>query len=82
MSEPGSGTALPLWVRKTPEFELKLSPAGLALGRLGNSGDAFGPHLHYQLQSGPQLFHDQGLPFKFQNIDVPQLSRGRVFEAK
>jgi murein DD-endopeptidase MepM/ murein hydrolase activator NlpD len=55
--------------------------AGQVLGGLGNSGDAFGPHLHYQLQSGPQLFHDQGLPFKFQNIDVP-LSRGRQFETK
>jgi murein DD-endopeptidase MepM/ murein hydrolase activator NlpD len=56
--------------------------AGQVLGRLGNSGDAFGPHLHYQLQSGPQLFHDQGLPFRFQNIDVPQLSRGTDFDAK
>ena len=56
--------------------------AGQVLGSLGNSGDAFGPHLHYQLQSGPQLFHDQGLPFRFQNIDVPQLSRGRFFDAK
>ncbi|HEU4880225.1 MAG TPA: M23 family metallopeptidase, partial [Gemmatimonadaceae bacterium] len=56
--------------------------AGQVLGKLGNSGDSFGPHLHYQLQSGPQLFHDQGLPFRFQNIDVPQLSRGRYFDAK
>jgi Peptidase family M23 len=56
--------------------------AGQLLGRLGNSGDAFGPHLHYHLQSGSQRFHDQGLPFGFQNIDVPQLSRGREFEAK
>ena len=56
--------------------------AGQVLGRLGNSGDAFGPHVHYQLQSGPQLFHDQGLPFRFQNIDVPQLSRGTYFDAK
>jgi len=56
--------------------------AGQVIGRLGNSGNSFGPHVHYQLQSGPQLFHDQGLPFRFQNIDVPQLSRGRQFEAK
>ena len=56
--------------------------AGQAIGKLGNSGDSFGPHLHYQLQSSPQLFHGQSLPFKFQNIDVPQLSRGRIFRRK
>jgi hypothetical protein len=56
--------------------------AGQAIGRLGNSGDSFGPHLHYQLQSSPQLFHGQSLPFRFQNIDIPQLSRGEYFDAK
>ena len=56
--------------------------AGQVIGRLGNSGDSFGPHLHYQLQSGPQLFHGQSLPFRFQNIDDPQLSRGTSFDAK
>jgi len=54
--------------------------AGQVIGKLGSSGNSFGPHLHYQLQSGPQLFHDQGLPFRFKNIDVTPLSRGRQFE--
>jgi murein DD-endopeptidase MepM/ murein hydrolase activator NlpD len=54
--------------------------AGQVVGRLGNSGDSGGPHLHYQLQSGPGLWQYQSLPFKFQNTD--QLSRGRFVNAK
>ena len=45
------------------------------------SKGAYSAHLHYQLQSGPRLFQDQGLPFKFQDIDGP-LYRGKQFEAK
>jgi hypothetical protein len=56
--------------------------AGQVIGKLGNSGDSFGPHLHYQLQSAPQLFHGQSLPFRFHNIDELQLSRGTQFDAK
>ncbi len=55
---------------------------GQVIGKLGNSGDAFGPHLHYQLQSGPQLWQYQSLPVRFQNMDVPTLSRGHYFVAK
>ena len=53
---------------------------GQVVGKLGNSGGAFGPHLHYQLQSGPQPGRDQTLPFKFQNVNG--LFRGRQFDAK
>ena len=52
------------------------------VGKLGSSGDSFGPHLHYQLQSGPQLWEYQSLPVKFQNMDVPTLFRGHYFVAK
>ncbi|MFN2602091.1 MAG: M23 family metallopeptidase [Gemmatimonadaceae bacterium] len=54
---------------------------GQVIGKLGNSGDSFGPHLHYQLQSGPRLWQYQSLPVKFQNLDGP-LSRGRYFVVK
>jgi peptidase M23-like protein len=54
---------------------------GQVIGRLGNSGDAFGPHVHYELQSGPRLWQYQSLPFRFQNIDAP-LHRGEYFVAK
>ncbi len=56
--------------------------AGQVIGKLGNSGDSFGPHLHYQLQSDPRLFHGQSLPFRFQNTDDAQLARGTHFETK
>jgi hypothetical protein len=54
---------------------------GQVIGRLGNSGDAFGPHLHYQLQSGPRLWEYQSMPVKFQNFDAP-LARGSYFDVK
>ena len=54
---------------------------GQVIGRLGSSGSAGGPHLHYQLQSGPRLWQYPSLPFRFQNIDAP-LHRGEFFVAK
>jgi len=38
--------------------------AGQVLGLVGNSGDSFWPHLHYQLQSGPG-FDEESLPAVF-----------------
>jgi hypothetical protein len=51
---------------------------GTLLGRVGNSGNSPGPHLHFHLMEGPNPFIDQGLPLKFshftaggQFFDVP-----------
>jgi hypothetical protein len=54
---------------------------GQVIGKLGNSGSSTGPHVHYELQSGPQPWQYQSLPFRFQNIDAP-LHRGEYFVAK
>jgi len=41
---------------------------GDVLGRLGNVGFSFSPHLHFHLMNAPELFEAQGLPCHFTNI--------------
>lgn len=55
---------------------------GQPLGKLGSSGDTQTPHLHYQLQSGPDIQWSDGLPCRFTNIDQAFLVRGTYFDAK
>lgn len=38
---------------------------GTLLGHVGNSGNSPGPHLHFHLMEGPNLFIDRGLPARF-----------------
>lgn len=54
---------------------------GDALGKLGASGDVSGPHVHYQLQSGPDWQYADALPCTFANVHQPALVRGTYFEA-
>jgi len=49
---------------------------GALLGRVGNSGHSPGPHLHFHLMQGPNLFIDQGLPAKFSHFSAG----GQYFE--
>jgi murein DD-endopeptidase MepM/ murein hydrolase activator NlpD len=53
---------------------------GQVIGLMGNSGDTSGPHVHYQLQNGPDWERSDALPFKFSNVE--QLSPGSYFNAK
>lgn len=54
---------------------------GQELGKLGSSGDSVTPHVHYQLQSGPDIEWSDGLPCKFANIG-DMLVRGTFFHAR
>lgn len=53
---------------------------GQLLGLLGNSGDSTGPHVHYQLQNGPDWERSDALPAKFANAG--STDRGAYFRAK
>ena len=55
---------------------------GQVIGKLGHSGDTDTPHVHYQLQSGPDFQYADALPCHFDNIDQKILDRGSYFEAK
>lgn len=52
---------------------------GQVIGLMGNSGDTTGPHVHYQLQNGPDWERSDGLPVTFTNVN--SVSRGSYFEA-
>ncbi|HCO56091.1 MAG TPA: hypothetical protein DIT93_13900 [Pelagibacterium sp.] len=44
--------------------------AGDVLGLCGNSGNTSEPHLHFHLQTTPDLSEGEGLPAQFQNIEI------------
>ena len=52
---------------------------GQTIGLLGNSGDTSGPHVHYQLQSGPDWEKSDALPVRFSNVQ--RLTPGSYFSA-
>ena len=37
--------------------------AGTVLGKLGNSGNTSGPHLHFHLMDGPSVLGSEGMPY-------------------
>ena len=57
---------------------------GDQIGRLGSSGSSEGPHLHYQLMAGRDLFRSDGLPARFTNFWIEAFTSQvmRVAKAK
>ncbi|HET6462716.1 MAG TPA: M23 family metallopeptidase, partial [Candidatus Krumholzibacteria bacterium] len=44
--------------------------AGVVIGKCGNSGNTSEPHLHYHLQTGPDIMSAEGLPVVFTGLCV------------
>lgn len=56
--------------------------AGSQLGRVGSSGNSTEPHLHFQLNDGPDVSTARGLPVEFTGIQDRWLeTRGRHLRA-
>lgn len=50
--------------------EGQLIRRGEMIGRVGNSGQSPGPHLHLHVMEGPHLLLDQGLPMKLSHFNA------------
>ncbi len=57
-----------------------LVEAGQILGKVGNSGNTQGPHIHFQVQNGPDFNYSKGIIITFKNAYIN--SKKRQFLSK
>ena len=49
---------------------------GQPIAEVGNTGDSFTVHLHFQVTDGPGFLDARSLPFQFSDLEVPGLDTG------
>lgn len=54
---------------------------GQQLARVGNAGDSYLPHLHFELTTSPETLRGQGLPYVFDTFSVVSKD-GRVSQRR
>jgi hypothetical protein len=52
--------------------------AGLLLARVGASGDAREPHLHFEVTTSPTILAGEGVPYLIKHFNVEQLDGSRT----
>ncbi|VVB66203.1 Peptidase family M23 [Candidatus Gugararchaeum adminiculabundum] len=43
---------------------------GDVIGKIGNSGNTLGPHLHFQIDSGSDFIYSDGIPYEFESFGL------------